>query len=93
LLEAAHIVPHSLVPDYSTRNGLLLRADIHTLFDEHLLSIDGRCKVHISKTLQNSEYWAYNGKLSRAPERSEDRPSAEGLDAHYLRFREREKAR
>lgn len=87
-------MPHSLVTGYSTRNGLLLRADIHTLFDEHLLSIDGRCKVHISKTRQYSEYWAHNGKpLSRAPERSEDRPSAEGLDAHYLRFQEREKAR
>lgn len=94
LLEAAHIVPHSLVTDYSIRNGLLLRADIHTLFDEHLLSVDGYCKIHVSRTLRHSEYWTHNGKqLNRIPERSEDRPSAEGLDAHYSRFLKHEKAR
>ena len=33
LLEAAHIDPHSDGGDYSEDNGLLLRSDIHTLFD------------------------------------------------------------
>lgn len=33
LLEAAHIVPHGSGGDYSLANGVLLRADLHTLFD------------------------------------------------------------
>lgn len=41
VLEAAHIVPHGDETNYCVFNGLLLRADIHTLFDLELLSIDG----------------------------------------------------
>lgn len=32
MLEAAHIRPHAEQPDYSVSNGLLLKADIHTLY-------------------------------------------------------------
>lgn len=38
-LEAAHIVPYAKDGAYALSNGLLLRADIHTLFDLHLVSI------------------------------------------------------
>ncbi|WP_224361181.1 HNH endonuclease [Hyalangium versicolor] len=40
LLEAAHISPYRGVKDHHRANGLLLRADIHTLFDLDLLGID-----------------------------------------------------
>jgi len=40
LLEAAHINPHRGDKDNHPSNGLLLRADIHTLFDLELLGID-----------------------------------------------------
>jgi hypothetical protein len=40
VLEAAHIRPFRGEPDHHPENGLLLRADIHTLFDLGLLSID-----------------------------------------------------
>ena len=33
VLEAAHIKPFSLVEKYEIANGLLLRSDLHTLFD------------------------------------------------------------
>lgn len=33
VLEAAHIIPHAQESDYKVTNGLLLRADIHTLYD------------------------------------------------------------
>jgi putative restriction endonuclease len=40
LLEAAHISPYRGDKDHHPSNGLLLRADIHTLFDLDLLGID-----------------------------------------------------
>jgi hypothetical protein len=40
LLEAAHIRPYRGETDNHPANGLLLRADIHTLFDLDLLGID-----------------------------------------------------
>jgi hypothetical protein len=40
IVEAAHISPYRGVEDNHVENGLLLRADIHTLFDIHLLGIE-----------------------------------------------------
>jgi hypothetical protein len=40
LLEAAHIKPYRGEKDNNLTNGLLLRADIHTLYDLDLLGID-----------------------------------------------------
>ncbi len=40
VLEAAHIWPNRGDVDNSPHNGLLLRADIHTLFDLNLIAID-----------------------------------------------------
>ncbi|MDI1273931.1 HNH endonuclease signature motif containing protein [Polaromonas sp.] len=40
LLEAAHIHPYLGEKDNHIQNGLLLRADLHTLFDLHLMAID-----------------------------------------------------
>src|SRR5438105_10150982 len=39
-LEAAHIDPYSGTESNQPSNGLLLRADIHTLFDVNLIGID-----------------------------------------------------
>ena len=41
LLEAAHIEPYSEGQDHRLSNGLILRADIHTMFDKGLLAIGG----------------------------------------------------
>jgi hypothetical protein len=62
VLEAAHIAPHSEETDYSVANGLLLRADVHTLYDLHLLSIDPFGMVHLSDDLWGSEYEKYDGQ-------------------------------
>lgn len=70
VLEAAHIVPHSIVTNYSVTNGLLLRSDIHTLYDLNLFGIDGNGKVFVSSALKESEYWGFQGHiaLDRIPE-------------------------
>ncbi|KAB2876388.1 MAG: hypothetical protein F9K36_02725 [Burkholderiaceae bacterium] len=71
LLEAAHITPHAELTDYAVSNGLLLRADIHTLFDENLLAVDDNYRICVSPLLRNSEYWRYDGqKLDRFPDKT-----------------------
>ncbi|SNY58417.1 HNH endonuclease [Arsukibacterium tuosuense] len=62
VLEAAHIVPHSNESNYSVNNGVLLRADIHTLYDLNLLGIDGNGTVHIHPEIAGSEYKKYDKK-------------------------------
>jgi hypothetical protein len=94
ILEAAHIMPHAEKTDYQTRNGVLLRPDIHTLFDLNLLTIDSRYRVKLSKLLENSEYKDYNGQLLKVlPERSEDQPSIAALEQRLLAFEAEEKRR
>ena len=39
-LEAAHVVPYCLTGDNDISNGILLRADLHTLFDCNLIRIN-----------------------------------------------------
>lgn len=55
LLEAAHIVPHAVETNYTTTNGLVLRADIHTLFDLHLIAVDAEGRVAVSRSLEWTE--------------------------------------
>jgi HNH endonuclease len=62
VLEAAHILPHTEETNYSVTNGLLLRADIHTLFDLNLIGIDDNGIVYVSNDLQGSEYWQFHGR-------------------------------
>lgn len=61
-LEAAHIRPYVTPNDNHPANGLLLRADIHTLFDLDLIGIDPKdMKVHVNPRLTDSEYTLLNG--------------------------------
>jgi hypothetical protein len=87
LLEAAHIVPHAEGTDYRVSNGLLLRADIHTLYDLHVLSVDERFKVHLSKRLAFSDYRLLHGAtLKTLPSTTAQQPSTHGLRMRHERF-------
>jgi hypothetical protein len=87
LLEAAHIRPHSEQTDYAVTNGLLLRSDLHTLFDLKLLAIDDRYRVRLSEKLRNSEYWKYQGQDIAAPDRLSDNPDRDALTRRLLELR------
>ena len=63
VLEAAHIVPHATETNYSVTNGLLLRSDVHTLYDLNLIRINGYGKVFVSSVLKESEYSEYHGRI------------------------------
>lgn len=61
-LEAAHIAPYRGEKDNHPLNGILLRADIHKLFDKYLIGIEPESfLVRISTELSGSEYSNYEG--------------------------------
>lgn len=81
-LEAAHIVPHSSDGTYATTNGLLMRADIHTLFDLHLLTIcPDKNTVKLNPCL-HSAYGQFEGIQILAPNNQADHPDSMGLERH-----------
>jgi len=52
LVDAAHIFPHRGARDDDPQNGLLLRKDLHALFDAHLIGINPKTlKVELHPTL------------------------------------------
>jgi predicted restriction endonuclease len=61
VLEAAHIIPHGEETNYRVANGLLLRADIHTLFDLGFIVVATSGVVKIDNSLKDSEYNQYDG--------------------------------
>lgn len=89
LLEAAHIRPHADEPNYSVTNGLLLRADIHTLFDLDLLTVDTRLRVQLAPALLHSEYKNYDGRELRQPAYPSEMPNMDALDRRYREFKKK----
>lgn len=94
VLEAAHIKPYSVVMRHDLQNGLLLRSDLHRLFDGGYLTVDPADRtVVVSKRIREEfengkEYYRLEGQRIREPEDPRWRPSAENLDYHaYSVFR------
>ena len=70
ILEAAHICPYRGPTTNDTSNGLLRRADIHTLFDLHLLKISPEDQtVVLDPSLMDSEYSDFHGARIARPAR------------------------
>ena len=83
VLEAAHIYPYQGPDTSKVVNGLLLRADVHTLFDSGLIAIDAmNMTVLVHPSLQGSEYWTLHRKKLRLPPNTERRPNCEALKMH-----------
>jgi hypothetical protein len=82
-LEAAHIVGYLGPETNHLSNGLLLRSDIHTLFDLGLVSIDSETMtVLISPHLKATVYASFAGRELHLPEAVNCRPSKQALDQH-----------
>ena len=52
VLEAAHIRPYAQEPNHSIENGLLLRRDIHTLFDRGYVTVSPDYEFLVSERLE-----------------------------------------
>ncbi len=80
VLEAAHIYPYRGENTNHVQNGLLLRADIHTLFDLGKISIDpDRLTVILDPALMSSDYAKLHGKKINVPGNPRQWPSKEAL--------------
>lgn len=83
ILEAAHIKPFSKGGQQLPSNGLLLRADVHSLFDQGLIGIDGKSlKVLVHESLNGTEYEQFRGKTVASPKPFAYRPNKAALDEH-----------
>lgn len=84
LLEAAHITPY-LGPDTnSITNGLLLRADLHTLWDLGLLAVDPDTHmVWVSPEINDPTYQGLAGAHLMDPSHPAQRPSIAALQQQW----------
>jgi len=87
VLQAAHIRPVSKEGAHRVDNGLLLRSDIHTLFDQGYVTVTPERRFLVSRRLKadfdNGEpYYPLSGQLIWLPGRDEDQPSRESLEWH-----------
>lgn len=82
VLEAAHIEPYREQQHHQVRNGILLRADLHTLFDLHAWTLDERYAVLLSPELRQSEYARFESTRIGAQLAAGDRPALSAVSRH-----------
>lgn len=87
VLDAAHIRPYGQGGTHDPSNGLLLRQDVHTLFDRGYLTVTPDYHIEVSHRLKDEfdngkEYYALQGTNIVLPESPIFRPSEEQLIWH-----------
>jgi putative restriction endonuclease len=82
VLEAAHITPYLGPETNRVANGLLLRGDVHTLWDSGLIYLDRDYKVELKPSLLSSDYARLKGQTILLPIRREIQPSELAIIAH-----------
>jgi putative restriction endonuclease len=87
VLDAAHIRPYANDGVHDTRNGLLLRADFHRLFDQGYVAVTPDLRLEVSSRLREEyengrTYYPFHGATVRVPESVMDRPDAGLLRWH-----------
>lgn len=88
VLEAAHIKPYALNGPHQVSNGILLRSDLHRLFDLGYVTITPELRLEVSSQLRadwenGREYYAHHGQPLRVyPHDALRRPSPEFLAWH-----------
>ena len=86
-LEAAHIAPYLGGQSNPTSNGLLLRADLHTLFDLNLFGIEpSSLRITLSNSLLASSYAVIHEQRLRVPLLGSDSPSKDALSLRWELF-------
>lgn len=88
VLEAAHIRPYARMGPHLISNGLLLRSDLHKLFDDGYVTVSEDCRFLVSPRIREEfengrEYYRLdNHPLVALPADEANRPSAEFLSWH-----------
>jgi putative restriction endonuclease len=93
VLQAAHIRPVADQGENRVDNGLLLRSDVHILYDQGYLGIDAARRLQVSPRLRTdfgngAEFYARQGMEIALPQRKVDWPDPDAATWHMdTRFR------
>ena len=87
VLEAAHIKPYSESGTHDVSNGLLLRADIHRLFDMGYVTVSPDHHFEVARRLKEDfdngkTYYPLHGRKIRLPLDPQDQPDQSLLEWH-----------
>ena len=88
VLQAAHIKPYTQDGPHDVKNGLLLRSDLHTLFDDGYLTLTNDLFVEVSRRLNQDygngkDYYKHHGqRLQILPSSTIELPSREFITWH-----------
>jgi len=88
-LDAAHIMPYSENGLHTIDNGILLRRDLHALFDKGYVTVNQSLVVEVSRRIKEEfengrDYYRLHGNPIRVPAHPMNRPSAEYLEWHNV---------
>ena len=88
VLDATHIKPYSVTQRHELPNGLLMRSDLHRLFDDGYLTVHpSERRLLVSKRIKEEfdngrEYYRLEGTPIREPREQMFRPTVENLEYH-----------
>ncbi len=87
MLDAAHIRPCAELGPHRLENGILLRKDLHALFDAGYVTVTPSLELRVSRRIREEfengrDYYALQGASVRAPLPPAPPPSPEYLDWH-----------
>lgn len=86
-LEAAHIKPYGDGGEHEASNGLLLRRDIHSLFDAGYVTVTPDLRFEVSRRIREEfengkHYYALQGQQIVPPQQGKHHPDARALAWH-----------
>lgn len=87
VLEAAHIVPYGRGGEHRIDNGLLLRSDLHRLYDRGYVTVTPDYRFRVSSSLKEEfnnghSYYSFDSEAIALPEETYSRPCRERLEWH-----------
>ena len=87
VLEAAHITPYLGPTSNHLQNGLILRSDLHRLYDTGYVTVTPDLRLAVSGKLREEfengkAYYAMDGQRLMVPNDSAERPSRAALLWH-----------
>ena len=87
VLDAAHIQPYVSEASHHVQNGLLLRKDLHALFDAGLIAFADDYTTLVSPVLAETSYSKLAGRRARLPKLKSDWPSIDAIRFQRQIFR------
>ena len=87
VLEAAHIRPFADHATHEIQNGILMRSDVHRLYDLGLVTVDPDLRFRVSPSIERDYsngkiYYALDGSAIRVPADENRRPDPDALAWH-----------